>query len=150
MGTRSEPKGRVAGQRFSLNPNELSVIKPDLRRSGFFFTHAALDFFGNQMRDDLGVRLGGEVGTPIGELFFKLQIVFDDAIVHHDHITGAVGMRIGFRRPAVGGPTSMTNAHRTRDGLAPEHRFEIAQFAFAAANRDMPSVSEAILRSPAE
>src|ERR1044071_3671659 len=49
-------------------------------------------------------------------------------------------MRIGFRWASVGGPTRMTDAHRARDRLAAQHRFEIAQFAFAAANRDMAVV----------
>src|ERR1051325_11513557 len=49
-------------------------------------------------------------------------------------------MRIGFRWPAVSGPASVTDAHGSRDGLATQHGFEIAQFAFTAANLHMAAV----------
>ena len=80
--------------------------------------HAALDFFGDQMGDDLAIRLRAEVGAALGQLLFQFEIIFNDAIMNHDDVAGAVRMGIGFRRPAMSRPARVADADGAGHGLA--------------------------------
>src|ERR1044071_9811757 len=98
---------------------------------------AAHDFFRDQMSDDLGVGLGAEMSAAFGQLLLELEIVFDDAVVHDDDVAGAMRMGVALRRPAVGGPARVADAHRAGHRRAAQHRFQIAELAFAAADRHL-------------
>ncbi len=64
------------------------------------------------------------------------QIVFDDAVVDDDDFAGAiaVGMRVFFGRTPVCGPAGMADAVRPGERLVLDDLFEVAEFAFGAAD----------------
>jgi hypothetical protein len=51
------------------------------------------------------------------QFFFQLQVVLDDAVMHHRDVTYPVGMSIGLGRPPVGSPAGVADAHLTRQGV---------------------------------
>ena len=59
----------------------------------------------------------------LGELFFEIQIVFDDAVVYNDHIAGAMGVGVGFRRPAMSRPPCVADPDGSRYRVAGEDEF---------------------------
>ena len=60
------------------------------------------------VRDDLGVRIGGEFVTCCAQLFAQLFVILDDAVVHdRQTIARDVWMGIALGRHAVSGPTGM-------------------------------------------
>ena len=66
----------------------------------------------DQVGDDFGVGLGGELVAFLDELLLQGEVVFDDAVVHDDDLAGAVamGVRVLFGGAAVGGPAGVTDA----------------------------------------
>ena len=72
----------------------------------------------DQVGDDLCVCLSDELVVRFAQPLFQLQIVFDDAVVNHDHATGtvAVGMRVLFGRSAVSGPAGVANSISAIEG----------------------------------
>ena len=64
------------------------------------------------MRDDLGVGLGLELVALALQLALQLEVVLDDAVVHHDDRAGAVAMRMRvlFGGPAVRRPARVADA----------------------------------------
>ena len=112
-----------------------------------------------QVGYDLGVGFSLELVAFLDELFFQREIVFDDAVMHHHDISGAVpvGMGILFRRTAMGGPARVADAVGAVERLQADRLFEIAQLAFGAAHlqtvaiagdRDSGRVVAAILQPP--
>ena len=103
--------------------------------------HAALDFFGDQMGDDLAIGLRAEMGAALGQLFFKFEIVFDDAVMHHDDVAGAMRMGIGFRRSAMSRPARVADADDAGSSAGGASRFrQIAELALTAPNRHLAIV----------
>src|ERR1700752_1739915 len=99
------------------------------------------EVFFNQVRDDLGVGFGNEPVIGLAQPVFELQIVFDNAVVDHDHAAGAVAMRmcVLFGGTPVSGPTRVTDAVSAVERTQTNRLFEIAQLAFSATNLELVS-----------
>ena len=93
-----------------------------------------------QLCDDLGVRLGGEHGAIGDELILQHTEVLDDAVVHHDHVTHGMRMRIGLRHAAMGGPARVTDARRSSQWLARQQARKVLELA------DSPTSLDTIMR----
>src|SRR5439155_8134395 len=65
----------------------------------------------DQMGDDFGVGLGAKPMPFRRQRFAELPIILDDSVVDDGQLRMAieVGMSIGVRRPAMGGPPSMAD-----------------------------------------
>ena len=77
---------------------------------GYIETVFGFELFFNQMGDNLGVGFALENMTGLFELFFKLQIVFDDSVVYHDDRPGLVRVGVDLGWPAVCSPTGVPDA----------------------------------------
>ena len=71
------------------------------------------------------------------QLFAQLLEILDDAVVHDRDLVGRVRMRVHFVRPAVGRPAGVADAAVAGERLAREALFEVFQFAFGAAARQV-------------
>ena len=91
--------------------------------------HLALD----QVRDDLGVRLGDEGVALLLQLLLQIQVVLDDAVVHDDDLAGAVPVRVGvlLGGPSMGGPPGVSDAVGARQRMQGDHVFETRQLSRA-------------------
>ena len=85
----------------------------------------------DQVRDDFGVGLGLEDVAFVLQLLLERQVVFDDAVVHHDDVARAIAVRMGvlFGGAAVRGPAGVADAVAAIDRVQADGLFEIAQFA---------------------
>ena len=92
----------------------------------------------DQMRHHFGVGLALELVSFGHQLALDLEIVLDDAVVHHHDAAGsvAVRMRVFFRGPAVGGPPRVAEAIHAGERLRLDGVFEVDQLAGAAADFD--------------
>ena len=84
---------------------------------------ALVEVAGDQVRDDLGVGLGGEDGAAGDQLLLELHVVLDDPVDHDvDAVVGVVvRVRVGLGDAAVGGPAGVADPGRRgrrRDGHA--------------------------------
>src|ERR1035437_5709833 len=97
----------------------------------------------HQVGDDFGVGLGLEDVAFVLELLLEGQVVFDDAIVHHDDVAFAIAVRVGvfLGRAAVGGPARVADAVGAIDGVVANGFFEVAQLALGAADVEMPVIA---------
>ncbi len=84
-----------------------------------------------EMRDHLGVGLGGELMALFLELGPQAQIVLHDAVEHNGEPSLAVRVRMGVLvgRPAVGGPPGVSYAYSPPVAEIGEDRFEIIEIA---------------------
>ena len=89
------------------------------------------------MRDDLGVGFGRELVALALQLFAQFAEILDDAVVHHRDLVGRVRMRIDLVRLAVRRPARMADAGVTGERLADQALFEVLEFAFGAAARQV-------------
>jgi hypothetical protein len=71
---------------------------------------ADLFFIRDQVREDLGVRLGSENVPVRRELRLQLEVILDDAVVHDRDARVLVRMRVLVRRPPVRCPARVSNA----------------------------------------
>ena len=73
-----------------------------------------------QLGHDLGIGLGNEGVAAVGQPFFDLEVVFDDAVVHHRDllVAGIMGMRVDHRGFPVGRPAGVPDAAVPRHRLA--------------------------------
>jgi hypothetical protein len=85
--------------------------------------------------DDFGVGLGDETVTAPDEIGLEGEVVFNDAVVDDDEGAGAVavGVRILFCRPAMGGPAGVADAEAALDGAGGDDGLKVAQLAGGAA-----------------
>src|ERR1035438_9265128 len=97
----------------------------------------------DQVGNDFGVGLGGELVAFGDQLLFQRKIVFDDSIVDDDDLSRAVAMRVGIflGGAAVGGPAGVSDAVGAVKRLDADHFFEIAQLALGAPDLKALSVS---------
>ena len=67
------------------------------------------------------------------------QVVFDDAIVHHDDVALTIAVRVGvlLRGTSVGGPARVADAEGPIDGVHPDGFFQVAQLALGAADGEL-------------
>src|SRR5579864_712324 len=88
------------------------------------------------MSHDLRVRLRNELVAFLLQFFFELKVVFDDSVVHHDNLPGAVAMRMSIFLgwPAVRGPARVADAVSTFNGRLGDGFFEVTQLSRRAAN----------------
>src|SRR3984957_14458318 len=86
------------------------------------------------MSDDFGVGLGRELVPFFYQLLLQAEIIFDDPVVYHHDLAGAVAvrMRVFFSGTSVRGPARMTNAIAAIQGLKADRLFQIAQLALGA------------------
>src|ERR1017187_8495849 len=88
----------------------------------------------HQMRHYFGVGFGGE-GVPLGlQAVLEIEVILDDAVVHHHHVAVAIAMRMGilFGGPPVGRPAGMSDAEGAVHRAEPDGIFQVTQFAFGA------------------
>ena len=84
----------------------LKLIDRGHRRLAQVF--AFLQMMMHQVRDHLGVGLGGEFVTQFLQFFPQFFVIFDDAVVHHgDDAVADVRVGIVLARNAVRGPAGM-------------------------------------------
>ena len=90
----------------------------------------------DQVRDHFGVGFGGELVAFFNQFALQRNVVLDNAVVHDDDAPSAItmGMRVLFRRPAMGGPAGVANAVGAIERLEPDYLFQVAQLALSAAN----------------
>ncbi len=90
----------------------------------------------HQVGNDFRVCFGQELVAFLAQLFLEGEVVLDDAVVDDHHPAGAVAMRVGvlFRRAAMGCPAGVADAIGAVDGIEADGFFQVAQFAFGAAN----------------
>ena len=106
--------GEQEGERKSAaQPRQCALDRLDRRR-------AALHFLGDQMRDDLGVGLGRELGALPFQLAAQLAEILDDAVVHDRELVGRVRMGVVLGRPAVRRPAGVADADRAGERFARE------------------------------
>jgi hypothetical protein len=86
------------------------------------------------------IRLGSELVPFLLERLLDFQVVFDDAVVHHDDRAAAVAMWVGvfLRGRAVRGPARVADAVSPVNGIQPNDLFQIAQLAGGAADLELP------------
>jgi hypothetical protein len=90
----------------------------------------------HQVRHHFGIGLGGE-GMPLGlQAMLQVEVILDDAVVHHHHIAVAIAMRMGvlFGRTAVSRPARVADAEGTVHRAEPDGIFQVAQFPLGAPN----------------
>ena len=98
---------------------------------------ALLHLVGDQMRDHFAVGLGGEGVALLLQLVAQLAEVLDDAVVHHRDLVGRVRMRVHFVGLAMGRPARVADTGGARERIGDQALFEIFQFAFGAAAREV-------------
>ena len=76
----------------------------------------------DEVRDDLGVRVGGEAMPAVQELLLERLVVLDDAVMDDDDGAGAieVRVRVGDGHAAVGGPARVTDPDAAGQLTAPD------------------------------
>lgn len=90
----------------------------------------------DEVGDDFGIRFGvKDVGTFF-ERCAQLHKIFYDAIVYDGKLSVAVRMRVGFARSSVGRPAGMSDARRSRDGVASHFFDEIFEFSVSSSAID--------------
>ena len=89
--------------------------------------HLALD----EVRHDLGVRLGDEPVALGGQLTLQLEVVLDDAVVDDDDAARAVAVGVGvlLGRPAVRRPARVADAVLAVERVGGEDRLEPRELA---------------------
>ncbi len=74
---------------------------------------ALLQIEADEMRNDFGVGLTGELGAALFELEAQFAEILDDAVMHDRDAFGGVRMRVGFGRLAMRRPAGVTDADMT-------------------------------------
>src|SRR5215472_2975078 len=108
---------------------------------GFLERNAALRVFLHEMRHDLCVRFCDKLVAFFLQLFFQFEVVFDDSVVHHHNLSGAVAVRMGvfFGGASMRGPSCVADAVRAFDGRLGNCFFQVAQLSRRAANFQLTS-----------
>src|ERR1700716_1657821 len=115
--------------------------------------------FFHKMRHDLGIGFGDKLMAFLLQLFFQLEIVFDNSVMYNDDLAGAVAMRVSvfFSGTAVSGPARVTDAVGAFERGLGDDLFEIAKLAWGAAdfqfsglrdNGDARGIIAAVLELP--
>ncbi len=92
-------------------------------------------FLLDQVSDHFRICLGDKYVTFFHQLALQIQVIFDDAVMHHHDPAGAVsmGMSILFGWPPMGGPARVPDAVRALQRMLPDHFFQVAQLSRRAA-----------------
>jgi len=97
---------------------------------------AALHFLRNKMRNGLGIRFTDEFAALFPQPLAQLAEVLDDAVMDHRNQVGGMWMSIILARPAMGGPTRVTDADRPVERLPLEPRLQCPKLALRAATAE--------------
>jgi hypothetical protein len=94
------------------------AAQPVVGRAHRVVERAVAEVARDQVRDDLGVGLGGEHGAASLQLLLELEVVLDDPVDHDVHAILGVVVRMGvlLGDAAVCGPARMPDAGRGRAG----------------------------------
>ena len=127
---RADQKVLLAGEQEreregAAQPRQRRLDRLDRRR-------AAFHLLGDEVRDDLGVGIGGELGALFFQLAAQLGEIFDDAVVHDRELFGGVRMGVVLGRPAMRRPAGVADADGAVERLAQEPGFEVFQLALGA------------------
>ena len=97
-----------------------------------------------QVRDDLGIRLGAEDVAVGDQLLLEHHVVLDDAVEHDREAVVAARerMRVGLRRTAVGGPARVADAGRGGRAVRARDLLEHAQIADRADDLELIAVDQ--------
>src|SRR5439155_12276545 len=82
---------------------------------------------GDEVREDFRVGLGGELVPGAGQRLLQLEVILDDAVVHHRDAAVLVRVRVLVGWLAVRGPAGMTDAGHPARRLLPEPLLEIRE-----------------------
>src|SRR5882762_4450423 len=106
------------------------------RPADCFLKRRILGILFDEVCDDFGVGFGDELMALALQLLFKLQIIFDDAVVNHHNLPGAVAMRVRvfFRGTAMRGPTCMSDSISAFNRRFLQSFLEVPQFSGSAAD----------------
>ena len=90
----------------------------------------------DQVGDDLGVGLGGELVPFFDEPLLEREVVLDNAVVHHHDLAGAIAVRVGvfLGGTPVRGPAGVADAVGAVQRLEADGLLQVAQLAFGAAD----------------
>ena len=93
----------------------------------------------DEVGDDLGVGLGDELVALGDELALQIEIVFDNAVVHHHDAARAVAVRMGvlLGGAAVRSPARVADAERATERVLAQDFFQVAQLAGRAPHRQL-------------
>ena len=94
----------------------------------------------DQVRHDLGVGVARKAHSFALELTFQLEVILDDAVVHHRDVTGDVRMSIGLTRPTVGRPARVPEPGRAREVPRLDRGSQVLELAHRAHDLDRLSV----------
>ena len=96
---------------------------------------AAVHVLFDEVSDDFGVGFGDERVAELLELALQVEVILDDAVVNDDDLAGAVLVRmcVLLCRPAVRGPSRVSDAIHTFERLGVDHLLEVDKLARAAA-----------------
>ena len=83
------------------------------------------------MRNDLGVGFALEGVPQVTEVVPQLDVIFDDPVVDHDDGAGLVGVGVGLRWPAMGGPAGVADADGPAQGFLREKIFQVEKLSLA-------------------
>ena len=98
---------------------------------------ALLEQLVDQMQHDLGIGFGLEDRALFLERLAQLAEILDDAVMDHGDALGRVRMRVVLGRPAMGRPAGMADPGVTVERFGLQPLFQILEFAFGAAARQM-------------
>ena len=88
------------------------------------------------MRDHFGIRLGFEPVPRVFQTPFMGQVIFNNAVVHDDDVSGTMGMGVLLGRFAMRGPSRMPDPDRSGEMLFFQGFFQVKQFADASTDLD--------------
>ncbi len=93
----------------------------------------------HQVGDDFSVGFRGKLVAFFDQLLLQRQIVFDDAVVHHHDLSGAVTMRVSifFSGTSVGGPARVADAVGAVERLEADGLFQVTQLALRSPHLDL-------------
>ena len=108
-----------------------------LERKAFF-----LDVMPDQMRDDLGVRLGLEVMAFGREPFLESEVILDDPIMDNDDLARLITVRmcVLLGRSAVRRPSRVADAVCPIERAQPYRLFKIAELSLGPPQFQMPAL----------
>ena len=88
---------------------------------------AVAELGGDEMREHLGVGLAREDVAALAQHLLQLEVVLDDAVVHHRHAVIGVRVRVLVGGPAVRRPAGVADAQRAGGRLGADARLEVLQ-----------------------
>jgi len=97
---------------------------------------AELQIFLDQVRHDFRISFRDEFVAFALQLLFEFQIIFDDAVVNDDDLSGtvAVRVRVFFGRAPMCRPAGVPNSIGSVDWRFLDDLFQVAQLSGSAAN----------------